>query len=308
MQGFNRYYPPDYDPKDKSHKGNLNRLAGKAAQKPVIRFEMPYNVWCLHCDSHIAQGVRFNAEKSKTGNFLSSPIFSFTMKCHICTGIIVIATNPKETCYDVLEGAKKKAEEWNAIENGTFEMRERDVTKEDPIYKLEQDATQRLNIKDARSRASALLDLNERQWSDPFSQSQRLRSGFRREKQKLTLAENARQEIADRHGLAIDLLEPSVNDSIQAKLIDFVVVSQNGLNAQKPLERLSKRPSNQIEQPKSVFGKARLRTDPFTLPLPTKKRFSKPRLSHVPATTQGANEVAARPITALVGYNSDGED
>lgn len=258
MQGFNRYYPPDYDPNNPFHKGNLNRLAGKAAQKPVIRFEMPFNVWCLHCDSHIAQGVRFNAEKRQTGKYLSSPIFSFTMKCHLCTGVIVIATNPKETCYDVLEGAKKKAEEWNAEENGNMEFRADGIAaNEDPIYKLEQDATQRVNVKDAQSHIAALLHANDKQWSDPFTQSQRLRRGFRQEKKRLNLIKDAKSKIADRYGLGIDLVDRSIADTIQAKSIDYAPQSQR---------RMQVRPRKNEAHDQRLVGvmrsNARTRLDP----------------------------------------------
>jgi len=34
-------------------------------QKGVIRFELPYNSWCLKCESHIGKGVRFNAQKKQ---------------------------------------------------------------------------------------------------------------------------------------------------------------------------------------------------------------------------------------------------
>lgn len=222
MQGFNRYYPPDYDPADRSHKGNLNKLAGKAAPKSVVRFEMPFNVWCLHCDSHIAQGVRFNAQKKRTGNYLTSLIFSFTMKCHLCTGTIVIGTNPRETCYDVLEGAKKKAEEWNKKDNDGSDFRaERVGASEDPIYKLEQDATQRLNVKDANSHIHAVMELKQRQWSDPFAQSQRLRRNFRQEKKRLRAIQDSKQKVTDRHGLALDLLDSRTDDVIQARSIEY---------------------------------------------------------------------------------------
>ena len=34
-----------------------------------FRFEMPFNIWCGGCNSMIAKGVRFNAEKRKVGNY-----------------------------------------------------------------------------------------------------------------------------------------------------------------------------------------------------------------------------------------------
>jgi len=64
-KGTNHYYPPDYDPK----KGGLNKFLGTHALRErarkihmgilIIRFEMPYNIWCEGCGNHIGMGVRY---------------------------------------------------------------------------------------------------------------------------------------------------------------------------------------------------------------------------------------------------------
>jgi hypothetical protein len=44
---------------------------------------MPYNIWCGGCQSMIAKGVRFNAEKKQVGNYYSTkvqfPLFVFAL-------------------------------------------------------------------------------------------------------------------------------------------------------------------------------------------------------------------------------------
>ena len=60
-----------------------------------IRFEMPYNIWCNTCGNHVGMGVRYNAEKTKIGNYFTTPIFQFRMKCHLCDGHYEIKTDPK---------------------------------------------------------------------------------------------------------------------------------------------------------------------------------------------------------------------
>lgn len=35
---------------------------------------MPYNIWCGGCESMIAKGVRFNAEKKQVGNYYSTKV------------------------------------------------------------------------------------------------------------------------------------------------------------------------------------------------------------------------------------------
>ena len=61
----------------------------------IVRFELPFNVWCGSCDGHLGAGVRFNAEKRKVGNYLSTPIYGFTCKCASCGGKFELRTDPK---------------------------------------------------------------------------------------------------------------------------------------------------------------------------------------------------------------------
>lgn len=37
---------------------------------------MPFNIWCGGCNSMIAKGVRFNAEKKQVGNYYSTKVLS----------------------------------------------------------------------------------------------------------------------------------------------------------------------------------------------------------------------------------------
>lgn len=115
MQAQNKYYPPDWDPS----KGSLNEYAGKhhlgervkklkTEGKLVIRFEMPFNVWCTSCKSHIALAVRFNAEKQRVGMYHSTPIWEFTMSCHRCGGTMVVRTNPREDTYEMIRGIQRR--------------------------------------------------------------------------------------------------------------------------------------------------------------------------------------------------------
>lgn len=104
-KGTNKYYPPDYDPKA----GGLNKWQGTHALRErarkihmgiiIIRFEMPYNIWCEGCNNHIGMGVRYNAEKTKVGMYYSTPVYQFKMKCHLCDNHFVIKTDPAVSSY-----------------------------------------------------------------------------------------------------------------------------------------------------------------------------------------------------------------
>jgi coiled-coil domain-containing protein 130 len=89
----------------------------------VIRFEVPFNVWCLKCNEHIAQGERFNAEKQQVGNYLSTKILAFTMRHH-CGCKIVIQTDPKNCEYVCMEGVRRKVETYTAQDAGWDGWRE----------------------------------------------------------------------------------------------------------------------------------------------------------------------------------------
>lgn len=60
-----------------------------------FRFELPFNIWCNGCGSHIGMGVRYNSEKSQIGKYYTTPIFKFRMKCHLCDNYFEIETDPK---------------------------------------------------------------------------------------------------------------------------------------------------------------------------------------------------------------------
>ncbi|CAK7231804.1 Protein saf4 [Sporothrix curviconia] len=125
MQGFNmgRYVPPDQE-----GVASGNRLLGNRAQKatsagvPIVRFEMPFAVWCDGCEARtigrdgkthpvlIGQGVRFNAEKHRTGNYYSTPIWMFRMRHPACGTWLAIRTDPATTSYIVAEGGRRRRE------------------------------------------------------------------------------------------------------------------------------------------------------------------------------------------------------
>lgn len=104
-KGTNLYYPPDYDPRV----GGLNKFLGTHALRErarklhmgilIVRFEMPYNIWCDGCNNHIGMGVRYNAEKKKIGMYYSTPLYQFRMKCHLCDNYFEIKTDPAVSNY-----------------------------------------------------------------------------------------------------------------------------------------------------------------------------------------------------------------
>ena len=105
-------------------KGSANAIAGthplgvrasklKSDGILVIRFEMPYDSVCLRCGHFVSHGVRFNADKRRTGTYLSTPIYSFAMTCpSSCGEKFLIETDPQNATYKYLEGLRRKVKDF----------------------------------------------------------------------------------------------------------------------------------------------------------------------------------------------------
>lgn len=250
MQGFNmgRYVPPE-------HEGTIsaNRLVGKHALGSrarkigsgilTVRFEMPYAVWCNSCPKPtiIGQGVRFNAEKKKVGNYHSTPIYAFRMKHVACGGWLEIRTDPQNTRYVVTEGGKARDTGEDKVREGeegleilTTEERER--RRADAFAQLEGKVEEKVVEKDNKRRIAELLEERERHWEDPYEASRRLRKGFRIERKVRAKDEKITEEIKDRMGLGFDLLPESEEDRQRAAYIEFGALGdEDGKAITKPL-------------------------------------------------------------------------
>ncbi|KAK1342647.1 hypothetical protein QTO34_015413 [Cnephaeus nilssonii] len=156
-KGVNKYYPPDFNPE--KH-GSLNRYhnshplrerARKLSQGIlIIRFEMPYNIWCDGCKNHIGMGVRYNAEKKKVGNYYTTPIYRFRMKCHLCINYIEMQTDPANCDYVIVSGAQRKEERWDMADNEqvlTTEHEKKQKLETDAMFRLEHGEADRSTLK-----------------------------------------------------------------------------------------------------------------------------------------------------------------
>lgn len=229
-----RYVPPDQEGLTTG-----NKLAGKHALGArarhlqtkgalIVRFEMPFAIWCTTCKPHetiIGQGVRFNAEKKKVGNYHSTPVYSFRMKHTACGGWIEIKTDPKNTAYVVTEGARKRdtGEDKEEEEEGEGGRLKIGLTKEenDPFAKLEGKVEDKRQFETATMRIQELQKRQRRDWEDPYEQSRRLRKTFRHERNRLEKVGEANEALKDRMSLGIDLLEETEEDRLRASFVDF---------------------------------------------------------------------------------------
>jgi coiled-coil domain-containing protein 130 len=229
-----RYVPPDQE-----GLVSANKLAGKHALGArarhlqtkgalIVRFEMPFATWCTNCNPEtiIGQGVRFNAEKKKVGNYYSTPIYSFRMKHAACGGWIEIRTDPKTTAYIVTEGGRKRDTGEDKLTGEPGEIRiklggERSEEEKDAFARLEGKVEDKRQFDTATTRIHELQKRQSRDWDDPYEQSRRLRRTFRTERKRLEKVGAADEALKDKMSLGIDLLEETESDRVHAGLIDF---------------------------------------------------------------------------------------
>lgn len=219
----NYYFPPEWTP----DKGSINKFQkshplGHRAKKIdqgilVIRFEMPFNIWCNGCGNHIGKGVRYNAEKKRVGNYFSTPIWEFRMKCHLCENYIVVRTDPKASEYNIIEGGKRKNEKYEAQDNETIELDSAKV-KEDilanPLFKLEHQQKDKLKADSRRVIIAQLQEHQERMKND-FDLSRAARKRFREEKKVIkSMVEEGKKRCLD-----VPLLP--ISDADNAKSVKF---------------------------------------------------------------------------------------
>ncbi|RCH84170.1 hypothetical protein CU098_001963, partial [Rhizopus stolonifer] len=190
----------------------------------IVRFELPFNIWCTGCDNHIGQGVRYNAEKKRIGNYYSTPILQFRMRCHLCSNWIEIHTDPKNTQYVVVSGARKKVEEWNEEDTEVIKLQDEQVKEKlenDPMYRLEHGIADKKTLENATPHLTQLQNLNQSQWADPYTKSQQLRKRLREEKKRDKLAKEEADKVRDKHSLTIELLPQIPSDEIAAKTTSY---------------------------------------------------------------------------------------
>lgn len=228
-------------------------------------FELPFNIWCLGCERHLARGVRFNAEKKEIGKYYSTSIYSFRMKCPSCSNWIEIQTDPKNAEYQVTEGAKKKNEEYSAEEAGIGGTRlteeESEKLETNPFFRLEHEARDLRRAQELLPRLQSIQKAKDSAYKDDWTMSKQTRKVFREQKKKLEEEIKVEEAFKKRSGgLDIKLVPEDPEDRLKAKEIDFSADFRETENRKRSLR-------SQIE----LNG---LEKDPKTIKL---KQFIKPK-------------------------------
>uniref|UniRef100_A0A8C8YLP7 Probable splicing factor YJU2B n=1 Tax=Prolemur simus TaxID=1328070 RepID=A0A8C8YLP7_PROSS len=223
MKGVNKYYPPDFNPE--KH-GSLNRYhnshplrerARKLSQGIlIIRFEMPYNIWCDGCKNHIGMGEPLPAPDP-------SVLQMFRMKCHLCVNYIEMQTDPANCDYVIVSGAQRKEERWDMADNEqvlTTEHEKKQKLETDAMFRLEHGEADRSTLKKALPTLSHIQEAQSA-WKDDFALNSMLRRRFREKKKAIQEEEERDQALQAKASLTIPLVPETEDDRRLAALLKF---------------------------------------------------------------------------------------
>lgn len=227
-KNVNKYMPPDFDPQ--KH-GSINKYRGQHPLRErarkldqgilIIRFELPYKIWCLGCNQTFAQGVRYNAEKKTIGKYYSTPIFSFRMKCRNCQHWLVIHTDPKNAEYVCIEGCRKKIEYEDTLAAKAIALEEEEVSDliaKDPMYKLEHVSNDETRAKKYMGTLEYLKDTKDK-IKDHAGVNRIMRDKFRSQKYDSIRNNNMQASLQKDKNLNIHILPETQQDCTSAKLV-----------------------------------------------------------------------------------------
>ncbi|XP_053574154.1 probable splicing factor YJU2B isoform X2 [Bombina bombina] len=184
---------------------------------------MPYNIWCDGCKNHIGMGVRYNAEKKKVGNYYTTPIYRFRMKCHLCVNYIEMQTDPANCDYVIVSGAQRKEERWDMNENEqilTTEHEQKQRLETDSMFRLEHGVADKEKLQRAVPSLSEIQEVQSA-WKDDFAINSLLRSKFREEKKQIQEEEEKDQLLLKKTSLDLQLLPETEDDKKLAALLKY---------------------------------------------------------------------------------------
>lgn len=240
------HYPSDWDPsrgsldqfqRKKGFEHHFGKYRTKNLDKGllIIRFELPFKVQCLRCQTYIGQGTRYDADKKKVGKYFSTPIYEFMMRCKCavshensadgqayCNQRFVIRTDPKNGDYELVEGIRRKVETWSNEDAETLELPDPETRRQmdsDPMVKAEKTIR---NFQRERSQKERLADLQELR--DDREDTYALNSILRRSNRDRRKQEQAEAEAIARDGpanFAMPILPSDASDVSEARGVQF---------------------------------------------------------------------------------------
>lgn len=191
-----------------------------------------YPVACTYCK---LLGSPPGSIHTQAGNYFSTKIWEFHMKCASCKNRLVIRTDPKNCDYEFVEGIRRREQEYDpeaiglpvlsAEPTGASDLAGAAATPSsanapnggvsaDPLAALERGKDQVRRTNAAAARLQELMEASDRLEADSSGVNRLLRNKFRAEKKVL---EDLDRESAEK-GLRFRLLPPSAEDARMAPM------------------------------------------------------------------------------------------
>ena len=246
------YFPPEWRPEF----GGLSKYQGSKGANQyqthgIIRFELPFDAWCLKCGRHMSKGLRFNAKKEKAPEkYFTTQIWSFSMKCPSpsCDQNCIIKTDPENDTYNMVEGMRKMEQDFEPELNDSLIVattdEDRHLLATDPIYRLQHEKEDKRLVLSAKEHLESLMDLQDFQKEKDYDMNSLLRQKSRGKRKRAVILAIEGQK----RGLNIPLLEPEESDSVISKSVKFKSKS-------RPFD-VSERSKMSTLQSQSIFGLA----------------------------------------------------
>ena len=151
------------------------------------------------------------------------------MKHTACEGWIEILTDPKNTEYVVVEGAKRRDVGQGKLRMGedggeigvAMTAEERDRLENDAFAALEVKIGDRKQAASDKGRIEELFYDKERDWDDTYGANSKLRTAFRKERKAREKDEAKGEALRDKLGLGMEMLPEIAEDGVRARLVDY---------------------------------------------------------------------------------------
>jgi len=225
------YIPPEYFEDGHYKKKTLNQFQNSKGHNvfltdSVVRFELPYNGVCVGCHHCIMRGTRFNAQKSHAGNYRSTKIYEFVMKCRNCSKcVFVIRTNPSQQTFDYVKGIQKRSAATTTIPTTSstdnkdeISILESNLTstkkQTNHMAQLEHQAQELRKAVSERQQLESLQQIQMDTYRDDAHNNANIRAKYRQERN----AKRQRQQEASKLGLGrgIELLPLQEQEQVSA--------------------------------------------------------------------------------------------
>jgi hypothetical protein len=246
------YLPVEYFESGAYKKKSKNQFSGSKGHNQyqvngVVRFELPYDGFCHGCGAHVSKGTRFNAEKARGGNYFSTVIWEFKMKCRICAKQeFIIKTNPKEQAFDYVDGLHKQIKDFDTNEAGTAGIIDTDhankvsnkVSNSSGLDRLQTITTGKIKALSEHEQLKAILRNNENAYLDDASNNSAVRANFRVDRHQKKSRLHAASKLGWRQGMEL-LAENTLGDIVVAKSTTFGSGKQQELENFRLLRKAS---------------------------------------------------------------------